>query len=85
MFDKFCIATSLTKFNVRGMGFVSVCCIKYLKYVFFVKDGSFPLSVMGADVEMGNLKDFLVGGGVGFVLAWILVLLWDGLVLLVSG
>ena len=80
MFDKFCIATSLTKFNVRGMGFVSVCCIKYLKYVFFVKDRSVPLSVMvGDDGELDNLKDFLVGGGVGFVLAWILVLLRDGL------
>ena len=80
MFDKFCIATSLTKFNVRGMGFVSVCCIKYLKYVFFVKDGSVPLSVMvGDDGELDSVKDFLVGGGVGFGIAWIIVLLWDGL------
>ena len=80
MFDKFCIATILTKFNVRGMGFVSVCCIKYLKYVFFVKDGSVPLSVIvGDDGELDSVKDFLVGGGVGFGLAWIIVLLWDGL------
>ena len=80
MFDKFCIAPILTKFNVRGMGFVSVCCIKYLKYVFFVKDGSVPLSVIvGDDGELDSVKDFLVGGGVGFGLAWIIVLLWDGL------
>ena len=62
------------------MGFVSVCCIKYLKYVFFVKDGSVPLSVIvGDDGELDSVKDFLVGGGVGFGLAWIIVLLWDGL------
>ena len=62
------------------MGFVSVCCIKYLKYVFFVKDGSVPLSVIvGDDGELDSVKDFLVGGGVGVGLAWIIVLLWDGL------
>jgi len=27
--------------------------------------------------ELDSVKDFFVGGGVGFVLAWIIVLLWD--------